>query len=350
MKALTFEGKEKIEYKSVPDPEIKQSTDVIVKVKLCAICGSDLHVYHEHEKGIDSGTPMGHEFVGEVVDMGKEVKGLKKGDLVMSPFSTSCGNCFYCKIGLTSRCVQGQLFGWVEQGKGLGGGQSELVRVPLADSTLLKVPEGITQHEALLMGDILSTGFFCAYQAEVKANGVYVVVGCGPVGLMAILGCLEYGAEKVIAIDRMEDRLQQAERFGAIPLNPEKQNARDLIDSLTEGRGADAALEAVGSTRTLGLAYSLTRPGGIISAVGVCNEPEFGFSPVQAYNKSITLKIGRCPARNMMPQLTPVVQKKKYDLAQIFTHQFQLSEGVHGYDIFANRREKCLKVVLTPNS
>ena len=222
MKALTFQGKELISYSSISDPSLIHPTDAIVKVNMCAICGSDLHVYHEHEKGIDHGTAMGHEFVGEIVELGKEVKTFKKGDLVMSPFTTNCGDCFYCNIGLTCRCLQNQLFGWVQNGTGLQGGQAEYVRVPLANSTLKKIPEGVSLEEGLLMGDIMSTGFFCAKQAEINPKGTYVIIGCGPVGLMTLLGCLEYGAEKVFIVDTVDDRLSIAKELGAIAINPKK--------------------------------------------------------------------------------------------------------------------------------
>jgi threonine dehydrogenase-like Zn-dependent dehydrogenase len=347
MKALTFRGKHHIQYESIPDPEILLPTDVIVKVKICALCGSDLHVYHEHEKGIDHGCAMGHEFTGEVVAIGKEVRSLRLGDLVMSPFTTSCGNCFYCKIGLTARCVHSQLFGWRENNQGLHGGQAEYVRVPLADSSLMKIPEGVTLEEGLMLGDILSTGFFCAKQAEIKPNNTYVVIGCGPVGLMAILGAREYGAEKIYAIDTLPERLAKAKEFGATVINASQQNSIKVIKEATEGRGADAALEAVGSSTTNRLAYDIIRPGGIISAVGVCTDSYLPFSPTDAYNKNITYKVGRCPARYMMEQLVPVVQKKKYNFTSIITHRMHLSEGVRGYDIFANKKDNCLKVVLT---
>lgn len=194
MKALTFHGKERIHYESIADPEIVLPTDVIVKIEASAICGSDLHVYHEHEKGIDHGTAMGHEFVGEIVETGKEVHVHKKSDMIMSPFTTCCGQCYYCRIGLTCRCIHNQLYGWVEKGIGLQGRQAEYIRVPLADSTLMKVPEGISLEEGLLLGDILSTGFYCAQQAEIKSNRVYVIVGCGPVGLMTIIASRELGS------------------------------------------------------------------------------------------------------------------------------------------------------------
>lgn len=348
MKALTFQGKETIRYESIPDPEILSPTDAIVKVTLCAICGSDLHVYHEHEKGLDQGTAMGHEFTGEVVAVGKDVKVMRTGDLVMSPFTTNCGNCFYCNIGLTCRCIRGKLYGWRENENGLHGGQAEYVRVPMADSTLMKIPEGVSTEEALFLGDILSTGFFCARQAEIKPNNTYVVVGCGPVGLMAILGALEYGAEKVFAIDTVAERLERAKQFGAIALNASKENPLEIIRMANEGRGADAVLEAVGNSNTNRLAYELVRPGGIISAVGVCTDAHLAFSPTQAYDKNLTYKVGRCPARFMMNDLVPVVQKRKYDFTSIITHRLTLAEGSVGYDIFANKKDNSLKVVLKP--
>ncbi len=348
MKALTFRGKQTIEYESIPDPAILSPTDVIVKVNVCAICGSDLHVYHEHEKGIDHGTAMGHEFAGEIVEVGKEIRSLRKGDKVMSPFTTCCGQCFYCKLGLTCRCVHNQLYGWVEKGKGLHGGQAEYVRVPLADTTLMKLPVGITIEEGLLLGDILSTGYFCALQADVKPGGTYVVIGCGPVGLMAILGARELGAEKIFAVDTVPERLAMAKVWGATPINAKQVSALEIVKEASEGRGADAALEAVGSGSAVKLAVELIRPGGIVSSVGVCNDEHMAFSPVEAYNKNLTYKIGRCPARHLMERLIPIVQKKKYDISSVFSHHMKLSEGVKGYDIFANKKDNCLKVLLTP--
>jgi len=346
MKALTFRGRHKVNYETIPDPQIKALTDVIVKVKLCAICGSDLHVYHEHEKGMDHATAMGHEFMGEVVETGKEVKKLKVGDRVMSPFSTSCGQCFYCKKGLTSRCVFSQLFGWVENGRGLHGGQAEYVRVPIAENTLIKVPEGINDEQALLLGDIIPTGYFCASQAQIKADEVYAVIGCGPVGLMAILGAIEQGAEKIYAIDTIEERLSMAARFGAIPVNASKINPVGLLREVTENRGADAVMEAVGNSAAGKLAYQLVRPGGIISMVGVSTDESMAFSPTEAYNKNLTFKVGRCPARYLMNKLIPLVQSGKHDFTSIITHRLPLSEGVKGYDIFANKKDNCLKVTL----
>ena len=346
MKALTFHGHERIKYESIDDPAILSPLDVIVKVRICAICGSDLHVYYEHEKGIDTGTAMGHEFAGEIVETGKEVKFFGKGDRVMSPFTTNCGECFYCKMGLTCRCIHSQLFGWVAKGIGLQGGQAEYVRVPMADSTLKKIPEGVSMEEGLMLGDIISTGFFCAHQAEIKPKNTYAVVGCGPVGLMTILGAKEYGAENIFVVDTIEERLGRAKQFGAIPIHASKQNAIDVIKEFTQGRGADAVMEAVGNQSAGKLAYDLVRPGGIISQVGVCTDLHLPFSPVQAYDKNLTYKVGRCPARHFIDRLVPIVQQKKYDFTSIITHRMKLSDGEKAYDIFANKKDNCLKVVL----
>jgi threonine dehydrogenase-like Zn-dependent dehydrogenase len=162
VKALVFDSVRQIRHTTVPDPALRDPGDVIIQVRAAAVCGSDLHVYRGLEAGLDAGTVMGHEFVGEIVDVGKGVERFRRGDLVVSPFTTSCGTCFYCRTGLTARCVSGQLFGWVEKGRGLHGAQAELVRVPLADSTLVKVPEGTPTEQALFAGDVLATGWFGA--------------------------------------------------------------------------------------------------------------------------------------------------------------------------------------------
>ncbi len=348
MKALTFYGKQIIKYEYVSDPQIEHPKDLIIKVLLSAICGSDLHVYHERETGLDYGTVMGHEFVGEIVEVGKEVKKFQKGDVVASPFTTNCGECFYCKIGLTARCIKGQLFGWVEDGFGLHGGQAEYVRVPFGDSTLLRLPEDVSLEEGLFLGDIFSTGYFCAEMAEINPEGTYAIVGCGPVGLLAIFAARDFGAEKIYAIDSVPERLTMAEKFGAIPLNYQTENPIALIQELTDGRGADAVLEVVGSQDAGRLAFDLVRPGGIISTVGVHTEKNIAFSPVEAYNKNITYKIGRCPARYYMEKLLPIVQSKKYDLKAIISHHLPLAKGVRGYEIFDEKLENCIKLVLEP--
>jgi threonine dehydrogenase-like Zn-dependent dehydrogenase len=346
MRAITFQGKEKLSFETVTDPSIIQPTDVIVKVALTAICGSDLHVYREHEKGLDYGTVMGHEFFGEVVEIGSAVTGLKKGDRVVSPFTTSCGVCYFCKIGLTCRCQQGQLYGWVEHGHGLHGAQAEYVRVPLADSTLVKSPDGLSEEQVLLTGDIFSTGYFCAENAGIRPGGRYVVLGCGPVGLMAILAAKIQGADEIWAVDSVPERLAIAQRYGAVAVDLSKTDAKQFILEQTNGIGADAVMEVVGNPSAQQLAFDVVRPGGIISSVGVHTASNFTFSPVDAYNKNITYKTGRCPARHYMSKLLPLLGDQQIDLLAIISHRLPLAQGVEGYRIFDQKLDKSLKIIL----
>ena len=230
MQALTFGGKEIIEYSMVKDPELLQPSDAIVKITMAGICGSDLHVYHGRETGLDHGTVMGHEFTGVVEEAGSGVKKFKNGSRVLSPFTTSCGECFYCRIGLTCRCEKGNLFGWLQNGHGLHGAQAAYIRVPMADSTLLPLSNDLTEKKGLLLGDVFSTGYFCAENAEIKPGAAaYAVIGCGPVGLMTILAAKHLGAEKLFAIDLIPERLAIAEKFGAIPLNPSLTDVKEEI-------------------------------------------------------------------------------------------------------------------------
>lgn len=348
MKALSFRGEGRVELETLPDPRIEAETDAVVRCRLTAICGSDLHVYLARERGIEPGTVMGHEFLGEVVEVGGGVARFRPGDVVASPFTTSCGRCFYCRKGLTCRCVEGQLFGWVENGRGLHGAQAELVRVPLADSTLFRLPEDVSPETGLFLGDILATGFFCADLAEVEPGGTYAVVGAGPVGLFGIVGARERGAERIFAIDFLPERLALARSFGATPIDARSSDPEQILRDATEGRGADGVLEFVGSPQATRLAVDLVRPGGIVSAVGVHTEAAFAFSPVEAYDKNLTYRAGRCPARRYMERLLPLVRARKYDLASIISHRLPLSEGAHGYHLFERKLEGCTKVVLRP--
>jgi len=350
MKALTFQGERAVAVESVDDPRLERATDALVRVDLAAVCGSDLHVYHGRESGLDAGTVLGHEFVGEIVECGREVGGLRPGDRVLSPFTTSCGHCFFCRQGLTARCEHGQLFGWVQDGEGLHGAQAERVRVPLADGTLVAIPEGVTDEEALLLGDVASTGYYCALRAEVSQGSTVAVVGCGPVGLMAVVGARELGAAEVFAVDRVPERLALAERFGARAIDFTSEDPVGRVREATEGRGADAALEGVGSPEATRLAVDLVRPGGTVSVVGVHHEARLSFSPVEAYDKNLTYRIGRCPARAVMETLIPVVRRGDYDLAAVISHRLPLSQGAAAYDLFDRKAEGCTKVVLLPGS
>lgn len=348
MKAIVFRGIKDVEVVDVPEPRLLAPTDAIVKMERAAICGSDMHVYHGREQGIDHGTIMGHEFVGTIEEVGSEVTKFKKGDKVISPFTTNCGKCFYCKSGLTARCVQSQLFGWVENGKGLEGVHAEYVRVPVADGTLAKKPDGVSWEQANLLSDNLPTGYFCADMLDIRPDFTYAVVGCGSVGMMAIISAFLKGAKKVFALDRECFRLEKAASFGAIPVNVDQEDAIEVIKKATNGRGADGVMEAVGSKPTMDISFKLLRPGGILASVGVQAYEELPFSPPDLYDKNITLKAGRCSVRHYMEELFPLMDQMPYDITDVITDTFSLSDGKEAYRVFDEDKHKSLKVLLKP--
>jgi threonine dehydrogenase-like Zn-dependent dehydrogenase len=267
---------------------------------------------------------------------------------VVSAFSTSCGDCLYCRRGLTSRCERGQLFGWVEKERGLHGVQAELVRVPLADSTLMKVPPGADPEEALLAGDILATGWFGAESAGAGPGAMAAVVGCGPVGLMAIVAARLLGAERIFACDTVPERLALAESFGAEPVDLTAAGGARFVRDHTGGRGADAVVEAVGSPEATRLAFELCRHGATIAAVGVHTEDRLAIAPGEAYDKNLTYRAGRAPARALMDRLLPLLAERRLGLGRIVSHRLPLSDGPRAYDLFDRRLEGCTKVILQP--
>lgn len=345
MQALTFGGIRTITYSNVPDPELIHDDDAIVQITLSGICGSDLHVYHGRETGIDECTVMGHELAGIVVETGKNVKKFSNGSRVLSPFTTSCGQCYYCRIGLTCRCEKGQLLGWVQQGHGLHGAQAQYIRIPMADHTLIPLSNDLNDEKGLLLGDVFSTGYFCADNAGIKPGMNVVIIGCGPVGLMAVLAARHMGAETIFAIDLISERLEKAGAFGATSLNLSKEPIVDILKNKTAGRGADAVLEVVGSADALRLAMDLVRPGGTISSAGVHNEKQFSFSPGEAYDKNLVYKIGRCPAYHYAEKLIRGQVIQQYPVEEIITHRYALSDGAVAYDVFDKKLDHCLKPV-----
>ena len=348
MKALIFGGERVVRPHSVPDAAVESPGDALLQVRLTAVCGSDLHVNHGRETGLDRGTVLGHEVVGEVLEVGPEVRSLKPGDRVACPFTTSCGRCFYCVRGLTCRCVEGQLFGWVEGGRGLQGTQAERVRVPLADSTLVRLPESVSDEEGLLLGDVLPTGYFCADLAGVDGSGVYAVVGCGPVGLMAVAAACHRGAEQIVAIDSVPERLELARSFGARPLDFREESPLEVLRGMTGGRGADAVLEVVGSPGATRTAVDLVRPGGVVASVGVHTEEHLAVAPSEAYDRNLTYRTGRCPARHYMEELRPPVAEGRFPLSAVISHRMSLEDGPDAYTLFDTKRDGCTKVVLAP--
>lgn len=348
MRAVTFRSVRDVVTAEVAEPVVATPFDVVVQVELAAICGSDLHPYLGREVGLDAGTVLGHEFLGRVVAVGSGVARFRVGDRVVAPFSTSCGTCWYCKRGLTARCSDGQLFGWVQQGRGLHGGQAERVRVPLADATLVAVPDGVPAEEALLAGDVLSTGFFCAQLGGVQPGDVVAVVGAGPVGICAAIAARHAGAQAVFSLDLLPERLALVRSYGAIADRPDAPELRAALRDATQGRGADVVLECVGSAAATRLAFELARLGGTIAAAGVHCEPQFAFSPGEAYDKNLTYRAGRCPARALMDTTMPLVAERRFALGALFSHRLPLAEARRGYELFERRLDGCTKVLLTP--
>ena len=351
MRAILYHAPHDVRFGDTAEPRLLHERDAIVGVEVAGLCGSDLHVWHGRETGLDAGTVMGHEFAGRVIEAGP-LAAWKPGDRVVAPFSTSCGQCFFCREGLTARCDKGRLFGWVEKGVGLHGGQAERVRVPLADSTLMPAPQGVALEVALLIGDVLATGWHAAKSAAVRHDRAVAVLGLGPVGLCAVLAALEQGAQRVLAFDAVPERLAFAAGLGAevhalAGGKPEEVRDRALsaVRVATEGRGVDAVLECVGSEGASRLAFDLVRPGGVISAVGVHHEATFPFSPVESYDKNLTYRIGRCPARAYDVDLTPVVAKHAAVLAKLITHRVPLERGPEMYRLFDGKKDGVLKVV-----
>ena len=319
MKAVIFKEPHKIAVEDRPIPKIKESTDVIVKVIYSALCGSELHVFRGHQRS-PTGFIMGHEFTGTVAEAGSDVKKFKKGDQIVSPFTISCGECFYCTKGYSSRCENCQLYGTAA----LDGAQAEFVRVPLADSTAVKAPDDIEDKTLVLMADIFPTGYFAANNAfkEMKkeeiAEATVVLIGCGPVGLCALINAENYKPKNLLAVDAIPSRLELAQSLGAEPWNfkEDRDGLDKRIKDLTNGRGADVVIEVVGLEAALQMGFELLRPWGVISSVGVHNE-QIPWSGNQAYGKNLRVQMGRCPVRSIFPQALDMLKEKQHLLGSV---------------------------------
>ena len=340
MKALVFRGVERVALEEVPEPEIQGEGDVVVEVDAAGLCGSDLHPYFGRETGLDPGTVLGHEFTGRVVAVGSGVRSWSVGDRVVAPFTTSCGRCDLCRLGLTARCPEGRLFGWVQDGVGLHGGQARRVRVPLADGTLVAVPPELEDDAlALLAGDILSTALFGVELAGVGPGDRVGVVGCGPVGLLSIRAALRREAGAVVAVDPVPDRRALAERFGA------------TVAPVSDGAGTlDAVVEAVGTPEATRTAASLLRPGGRLAAVGVHTEPHLALSPGELYDRNLTYAAGRCPARRFLPEALAMATAEAALLDTLVSHRLPLPDGPEAYRRFGAREPGWHKVILLPGA
>jgi len=308
----------------------------------------ELHTFRGHQKS-GTGFIMGHEFTGTVTEVGSEVKTLQVGDKVVSPFTVSCMDCFYCHNGFSSRCANSTLFG----SEKLDGGQAEYVRVPFADGTAMKAPPQIRDNALILMADIFPTGYFGAKNAfkliePVPASeATVVVVGCGPVGLCAIVSALEHRPKHLFAVDSVESRLELARKLGAEPLNfaKDKEGMVRRVKEVTEGRGADAVIEVVGLSPALRTAFDLLRPFGAISSIGVHNA-EIPWTGNEAYGKNVVVRMGRCPVRSIFPEALEALARNQDKFSFMFDKIMPLADAVEGYDLFD--KMKVQKVIFRP--
>ncbi|MBV9879792.1 MAG: glutathione-dependent formaldehyde dehydrogenase [Gemmatirosa sp.] len=388
MKATCWMGPQKMEVRDVPDPTILNQADCIVKITSTAICGSDLHLYNAFLPMMEPGDIMGHEFMGEVVEVGRNVRRLKIGDRVVVPFPIACGHCGACEAELTSVCENSNpnayiaekmlghspsgIFGYSHLTGGFAGGQAEYARVPFADVGPLKVPDDVTDEQALFLSDILPTGYMGAEMCGIKPGDTVAVWGCGPVGLFAIASAYLLGAERVIAIDRFDYRLRRArEQAGAVTLNYEEvDSVADVLKDLTAGRGPDHCIDAVGvEGHTHGVAYMHDRAkqmlrmqsdrpialreaimscanGGTVSVIGVYAGLIDKFPMNAVMNRSLTIRTGQCHVHRYMQPLLERIQKGEIDPTFVISHRMPLAEAAHGYKIFNDKLDACEKVVL----
>jgi threonine dehydrogenase-like Zn-dependent dehydrogenase len=355
MKAIVYHGKEDFRYEDTRDPRLESDTDAIVRVSRTAICGSDLHLWHgglpEGIGGVD-GFAVGHEFLGVVEEAGKGLRGVKKGDRVLTSCTVGCGTCAMCRKGVFSGCKvmtagggASNVFGF---STGLPGGQAEAVRVPFGDTNLFQVPGDMSDEQALFLTDILPTGYMGAELAEVSPGDTVVVFGCGPVGTFAQMSALLRGAARVVAVDLDDGRLERARQLGCDAVNPSKDNLGQRVLDWTHGVGADAAIEAVGREDLITQAAMVVRPGGRVAVIGVLGSPTATLPWFLMFMKNVTLKTGLVNPQIFIPRLLPLIESGRIDPTVIISHRLSLSEGPHGYEIFAGHKENALKVILKP--
>ena len=389
MKALCWHSPKDIRCDEVPDPKIEHPRDAIIKVTSCAICGSDLHLYDGFMPGMESGDIMGHETMGEVVEVGRDNKKLKVGDRVVIPFTIICGECDQCRRGNFSVCERTNrnkevadkvfghttagLFGYTHLTGGYAGGQAEYLRVPYADTTHIKVPDGIPDEKLLFLSDIFPTGWQAAVQCDIQPEDTVAIWGCGPVGQMAIRSAILLGARQVIAIDNVPERLSMARAGGATTLNFSEDSIVERLNELTQGKGPEKCIDAVGmeahATATLDSLYDrakqavmletdrphvlremmyVCRPAGTLSIPGVygglIDKVPFGM----AMNKGLTFRMGQTHVNRWTDDLLRRIEEGQIDPSFVITHTASLEDGPEMYKVFRDKQDSCVKVVLKP--
>lgn len=391
MRALVWHGKEDIRCDTVTDPEIEDGRDVIVKVTSCAICGSDLHLFHNFIPAMLPGDVLGHETMGEVVETGRAINGkLKKGDRVVVPFTIVCGECDQCKRGYFSVCQRSNrkkhladkvfghttagLFGYSHLTGGYPGGQAEYLRVPFADATVQKVPDGIPDEKLLFLSDIFPTGWQAAVQADIQPSDTVAIWGCGPVGQMTIRSAVLLGAEQVVAIDNIPERLEMAETGGAITINFDEESVIERLNELTGGEGPEKCIDCIGMeshvtpampdtvydrAKQIILAESdrphvlremiyVCRPGGLISIPGVYGGLVDKIPMGAAMNKGLTFRMGQTHVQRWTADLLRRIEEEQIDPSFVITHEVPLDKGPEMYRMFRDKQDSCIKVVLKP--
>ena len=391
MRAACWNGISDMRVETVPDPEILTPRDAIVKITSTAICGSDLHLYDGYIPTVKKGDILGHEFMGEIVDVGREVKNLKVGDRVVVPFPIACGACYFCKKDLWSLCDNTNPNAWIAEKMmgyspagiygyshmlgGYAGGQAEYARVPFADVNPLKVPDGIEDEKVLFLSDIFPTGYFAADQAGIEPGDTVAVWGCGPVGQFAIQSAWMLGAGRVIAIDRFPERLLLAKSWGKAEVIDYEavDSVLDVLRDATGGNGPDRCIDAVGMEahghtmdarydkvkQTLRLetdrahvlreAIMACRKGGTVSLAGVYGGFVDKVPMGAAFNKGLTLKMGQAHVHRYMKPLLEKIENGEIDPAQVITHRLDLDDLPWGYKTFRDKEDSCIKVVLKPD-
>jgi threonine dehydrogenase-like Zn-dependent dehydrogenase len=388
MKAVTYCSKYDFRLRDVPDPEILNARDAIIKVTSTAICGSDLHLYDGYVPTMKPGDIIGHEFMGIVAEVGSEVRKLKVGDRVIVPFVIACGNCFFCQRGLYSCCdntnpnaymVEAQyglscagMFGYSHMFGGYAGGQAQYVRVPFADVGPFKVPAELSDEKVLFLTDIFPTGYQAAEQANISSGDTVAIWGAGPVGQFAVRSAFLLGASRVISIDDTPERLDMAAAAGATPVNMGHEEVYKKVMDLTAGRGADACIDAVGleshgltvdamvdkvkaatflatdRPHALRQAIQCCRKGGTVSVPGVYAGLLDKFPFGAAFGKGLTLRGGQTHVQRYLPKLLQHIVDGDIDPTFVITHKVGLSEAPRMYEVFRNHKDECIKVVLDP--
>ncbi len=349
MKALVYEGPGKKEWKEVPDPKIQQPTDVIVRMEATTICGTDLHILKGDVPAVTAGRVLGHEGIGVITETGDSVSSLNVGDRVILACVSACGRCSYCKQGLNSHCLADEGapgIGWIF-GHLIDGTQAEYVRVPFAENSVYKVPEGVSDSEGILLSDILPTGFeIGTRKGRTKPGDVVAVIGAGPVGLAAVMTAGLYGPAKIIAVDLDDNRLARAKEFGATDVvNSGDDGWQDKIKAMTDGLGVDVAMEAVGIPDTFTAATKIVRPGGTVANLGVHGSPvELAINDLWISDIAITTGL---VSASTLPMLLKLVTEKKLPADKFVTHEFPFDEIMRAYDVFGNAaKENALKVLI----